>query len=177
VVKGRAPRTLLGKYAGMSARQRVFRTSEAVEAEETEGYDVAVRRVFFDEVLLVTYHQTTGVAFVVTLIVLITLLGFFGLLAFFGDSKVGAGILIFTVLPCVLALFLRLLLKLDVITVYGLRSKAQVAFWFDKDKARQTYQQLARMAREKQQRLRAAQPVRRPPPIPSLAPPPPLEGA
>ncbi|HEY6549528.1 MAG TPA: hypothetical protein VI589_16540 [Vicinamibacteria bacterium] len=168
------PRTLLGKQSGLSSRQRVFRTAEAVEAEETEGYDVAVRRVFFDEVLLVTYHQTVGVGFVVAMLVVMSLFGFLGLALLIADTRAGIGVLLVLV-PFALALFLRLLLKLDVITVYGLRTKAAVAFWFGKDEARRLYQQLARMARERQQRVRASLPVRRPPPVPSLPPPPPLE--
>ncbi len=175
-MKGPPLRTLLGKQSSLSSRQRVYRTAFGVEAEETEGYDVAVRRVFFDEVLLVTYHQTVGVGFVVGMLVVISLFGFLGLALLMADTRTGIGVLLFVV-PFALALFLRLLLKLDVVTVYGLRTKAAVAFWFGKDEARRVYQQLTRMAREQQQRVRASSPVRRPPPPPSLLPPPPLETA
>lgn len=170
------PRTLLGKQSNLSSRQRVFRTALAIEAEETEGYDVSVRRVFFDEVLLVTYHQTVGVGFVVGMLAVISLFGFLGLALLMADTRVGVGVLLLVV-PFALALFLRLLLKLDVVTVYGLRTKAAVAFWFGKDEARRAYQQITRMARERQQRVRASVPARRPPPVPGLKPPPPLEPA
>jgi hypothetical protein len=177
VVKKPTPRTLLGKQSNLFSGRRVFRTGDSVEAEETEGYDLAVRRVFFDEVLLVTYHQTVGVGFVVGMLVVISLFGFMGLAMLMADTRVGIGVLLFLV-PFALALFLRLLLKLDVVTVFGLRTKAAVAFWFGKDEARRVYQQLTRLARERQQRVRAAQPVRRPPPpLPNLPPPPPLEPA
>ncbi len=55
-----ARRTLLGRGSTLSSRLRVFRTPDAVEVDEIEGYDVTRRRVRFDEVLLVTYHRIVG---------------------------------------------------------------------------------------------------------------------
>jgi hypothetical protein len=170
-------RTLLGRHSGATSQERVFLTSDAIEVEEAEGYDVSRRRVFFDEVLLVTYHQTAGVGFVVAMVVFMTLFGFIGLLTLVADARTGGIVLALLVLPFVVALVLRLALKLDVITVHGRRTKAELRFWFRKGRAQQVYQRITRLVRARQQRLRAARPVRRPPPPPRMPPPPPPEEA
>jgi hypothetical protein len=171
-------RILLGKRSGLSSRQRIYRTPDAIEVEEAEGYDVSRRRVWLDEVVIVTYHQTVGWGFVAAMLACMTIFGFVGLLVMIGDRWTGAAFLAITVLPFALALVLRLVYKLDVITVFGRRTKAELQFWLRKARARQVYQQVARLARERQQRMRAAAPVRRPqtpPPVPRPFVPPPPE--
>jgi hypothetical protein len=165
-------RILLGKVSSLSSRQKVFRTPDAIEVEETEGYDLTRRRVWFDEVLLVTYHREMGWAFVVTMLAFSSIFGFPGLLMLVANRS--PAVLVYfaiAVLPFVLALGLRLALRLDVVTVYGRRTKAQVHFWFGKAQARQVYQQVTRLARERQPRPRAPVSVRPPPPPPSSVPP------
>jgi len=168
-------RTLLGKGSSLSSRHRVFRTADAIEVEEAEGYDVTRRRVWWDEVLLVTYHRRVGWAFVVAMLVFMSLFGFFGLILLIASPSVqSAGYLAALLLPFALPLALRLLLRVDVVTVYGRRTKAEMQFWFRKAQARQVYQQVCRLARERQQRLRNAPAPRRPaPPPPPPAPMPP----
>lgn len=164
-------RILLGKVSGLSSRQRVFRTPDAIEVEETEGYDLTRRRVWFDEVLLVTYHREMGWAFVVAMLAFSGIFGFPGLILLIADRSLGVAVYFaLVVLPFVIALVLRLALRLDVVTVYGRRTKARVHFWFGKAKARQVYQQVTRLARERQPRPRAPVSVR-PPPPPSSVPP------
>jgi hypothetical protein len=165
-----AERILLGKVSSLSSRQKVFRTPDAVEVEETEGYDLTRRRVWFDEVLLVTYHREVGWAFVVTMLALSGIFGFPGLLMLIAQRSLGVAIYFaIAVLPFAIALGLRLALRLDVVTVYGRRTKAQVHFWFGKAQARRVYQEVTRLARERQPRPRVSTGVR-PPPPPSAPP-------
>jgi hypothetical protein len=166
-------RILLGKVSSLSSRQRVFRTPDAIEVEEAEGYDLTRRRVWFDEVLLVTYHREVGWAFVLAMLVFSGLFGFPGLLILATNPSAGVGVYFaIVVLPFVVALVLRLVLRLEVVTVYGRRTKAQMHFWFGKARARQVYQQVTRLARERQQRLRRPLPRRPPrPPAPPTVPP------
>ncbi len=168
-------RVLLGKGSSLSSRHRVFRTPDAIEVEEVEGYDVTRRRVWLDEVLLVTYHRTVGWAFVAVMLAFMALVGFFGLVFMVANPSVeSAGYVAVLLLPFVLPLALRLLLRVDVITIYGRRTKAEMQFWFRKAQARQVYQQVCRLARERQQRLRSAPGARRPAPPPPPSRPPPI---
>ena len=87
-------RTLIGKRNGVSTRQRIYRTADALEIEEVEGYDVTRRRVFFDDIVLVTYHQFLGWPFLVALGVLLTFSAFFTVLASLGSRQSGFVVLL-----------------------------------------------------------------------------------
>ena len=63
-----ARRTLLGRRSTVSSQWKVYRSPDAIETEELEGYDVVRKRVLLDEVLLVTLHRTIGWPFVVTMV-------------------------------------------------------------------------------------------------------------
>ena len=164
-------RTLLGGQRGLLSNVRVYRTADAVEVDEVEGYDVSRRSVLLDEVLLVTYHQAFGWKLLVGLgrvrdadrcrlrhpgprRALIT-----GVVP---SPSCG--------LPFVIAAALRLALRLDVVTVYGIRSKASMSFWFRKRRAREVFALVCRLARERQPPRPAA--ARRVPAAPLAAPPP-----
>lgn len=163
-----AARVLLGKRSGLSSRQRVFRTPDAVEVEEAEGYDVSRRRVWLDEVLLVTHHRTYGLGFLLTMAAFALFFGLVSIGALIGDLTVGLVILGLSVLPFILAFLLRLVFGLDVITVYGRRTKAEIHFWFRKARARQVFQEVSRLARERQDRIRARSRPAPAPPAPAL---------
>ena len=170
-------RILLGRGSSLSSRHRVFHTPDAIEIEEAEGYDVTRRRVWLDEVLLITYHQAVGWAFVAVMLAFMGIIGIFGMIPLLvNPSAQSAGYLAGLLLPFAILLALRLLLRVDVITVYGRRTKADMQFWFRKTQARQVYQQVCRLARERQQRLRNAPGARRPapPPPPTTPMPPPI---
>ena len=166
-------RTLLGKGSSLSSRHRVFRTPDAIEVDEVEGYDVTRRRVWFDEVLLVTYHRMVGWPFVLVMLAFMSLFGLFGTLIVVADPSVRSALILAAVLfPFALPVVLRLILRVDVVTVYGVRTSADMHFWFRKGQARQVYQQVCRVVRERQQRQRSAPGARRPaPPPPPLASP------
>jgi hypothetical protein len=149
----RGGRHYLGKASGIALRQRVYRAREYLEVDEIDGYDVVRKRVFFDDVVLVTYHRflgwpyLAGIGVVLALFVLISL----GI----GVSDARAGLITFALgaLPFLVLLLLRLILKVDAVTVFGKRSKAQVHFPFRKARAREVYVQLCRAVREQQERL------------------------
>jgi hypothetical protein len=147
-------RSLIGKRNGVSSRQRIYQSAEAIEVDELEGYDVTQRRVFFDDIVLVTYHQFVGWPFLVLMGFLLTVSVLFTFAAF----EVGGwvpGLVVFSIsaLPCLIAIILRLVLRVDAVTVYGKRTRVQIPFWFRKQQARELYQQIGRLALEHQDRL------------------------
>jgi hypothetical protein len=146
-------RTFIAKRNGLSSRQRIYRTADAIEVEEVEGYDVTRRRVFFDDIVLVTYHQFLGWTFLVAMGVLLTVSTLLTVLVSLGSRESGLVVFLVFVLPCLIAIILRLVVRVDAVTVYGKRTRAQIPFWFRKQQARELYQQIGRLAREHQERL------------------------
>lgn len=143
-------RSLLGIRSGIASRVRVYRTADALEVEELEGYDVTRKRVFFDEVLLVTYHRCVGAGWVAAVSLL---LGFAALLSaavLAANRSAGLVLLVCLPLPLLALLVLRLTLRVEAVTVYGRRSRAQLHFWFRKRRAREVFQLVCRLARERQ---------------------------
>ena len=156
-------RTFVARRVGLSSVERVYRTRDAIEVDELEGYDVTRRRVLFDEVLLVTRHKEIGWAFVVAMLAFITFMGFMSLAIGIVDAGTGLGTALFFVLPFVVLLALRLVLQVDIVTVHSRRTRARIPFWFQKDRAREVFQLIVRLAREHQDRLAQAQQAARPP--------------
>jgi hypothetical protein len=165
----RAPRrTLLGTTSGLSSFSRVYRTADAVEVDEIEGTDVTRRRVLLEEVLLVTHHREYGTAFVLTLLAVLTVFGAMSALAAAAQISVGLVLFAFTGLPALLALALRLALGLDVVTVFGRRTRATVHFSVRKARAREVFRLVCRLARERQERL-VRERARTKPPTPTAS--------
>ena len=161
-------RTLLSRRGGLSSIDRIYRTRDAIEVDELEGTDVTRRRVLFDEVLLVTLHREFGWAFVVTMLVLLTFTVPMSLAFALADGGTGAGVALFIVLPPVVLLVVRFILRVDVVTVHGPRSRARIPFWFRKARAREVFGLVTRMAREHQDRRARTLGV---PPNPGALPP------
>jgi hypothetical protein len=72
-----------------------------------------------------------------------------------GVGNASAGLIAFAVsgLPFLVLLVLRLIMKVDAVTVFGKRSKAKIHYPFRKARAREVYLQLCRAVREQQDRL------------------------
>jgi len=150
-------RAFLSRRGALSSIDTVYRTRDAIEVDELEGTDVTRRRVLFDEVLFVTLHQEFGWAFVVMLLVILTITVPISLIAALADGITGAIVAFFTVLPFVALLVLRFAMRVDVVTVQGPRSRVRIPFWFRKARAREVFANITRLAREHQERRARAQ--------------------
>jgi hypothetical protein len=166
-------RRYLGADHDMAGRKKVFRLPDALETDEGSFIRIERTRVYFDDVLAITRHRQLGLGFLI----------FNGLLG--GGFLIGAvsawvstsvpGLFIFLgidSLPFVLAFILRLLLGVDVITVYGRRTMTRMRYFFRKGRAREVFEDLTREIEARQQKaaLAAAPP---PAPPPEGPPPPP----
>jgi len=144
-------KTLIGTDNGLASRGRVYETDDAIVAETTDQYELSRKSVLFEDVLLITYHREIGWPFVVVQSVVI----FFVLLvagvtyAANGPSKVVAIIAAFAA-PSLIALTVRLIFKVDVISIFGRRSRAAIRFSFRKKRAREVYGRLCYRTRQKQ---------------------------
>ncbi|HWW62885.1 MAG TPA: hypothetical protein VN181_16040 [Thermoanaerobaculia bacterium] len=139
-------REKLGNTAGAFTRQAIFRTDDAIEVDDLEWVEIRRTRVFFDDVLLVTYHKEIGILFPVAMGVIA---GFWGLIALaIATSSVEVSLIFFGLAALfAIPMILRLLLKLDVITVYGRRSKARLQFGYRKGRARRLYDEICEQVR------------------------------
>jgi len=153
--------TRLGTRRGLLSVARVYRTADALEVDEIEGYDVARRSVLFDEVLLVSYHRELGWPLMLVLAVLLTLATVVSALVALASPRAGLATFALTGLPWAALGALRLGLRVDVVTIYGIRTKATIPFWFRKRRAREVFTLVCRLARERQQARRVDSAVAR----------------
>jgi hypothetical protein len=154
------PRKLLGRNAGMMTRESVYETPDGIEVDSREGYEVNRKRVLFEEVLLVTIHRGVGALYVVGL-------GFLGLVF----VTIALNILLrsrepvfafwfgVVALPFLAASIIRLVMKLDFVTVFGRRSKAVMRFAFRKRRAREVYGRICSRTLEVQRAMVEAEPA------------------
>ena len=129
-------RTRIGRNTGFATRQIVYRTPLGIEVDELDHFEVVRKRVFYDDVLLVTYHREPS-GFGIFLIIVMLL---FALLAISTSS--GPPLAMTLAAIAALALIggvIRLALKVDVVTIFGRRSKAAVRYPFRKAYARRIY--------------------------------------
>jgi len=169
-------RTLLGRYTGLASRERLYETAEGIEVESNDHYDVARRRVFYDDVVLVTYHRQIGGLFITINLLFIFMIVFMAASVASAIRTKAVWPVIITWLifaaPSAIAVILRLLLRVDVITVFGRRSKATLRYSWRKRRAREVYGRICSRVRHAQRVSEAAtegSPVLQPqlaPPLP-----------
>lgn len=148
----RPVRRLVGKAHSWTERVRVFWTDEALEVDQADNYEIRRRRVFFDEILLVTLHSTRGGVLPWVLALLAVPFGFFSLFSL-GDA--GRMFLIVTVLLGVLAAVVGLL-PVWVVTAFGKRTRARMSFRMREGRAREVYAEICRAVAQAQRALAEA---------------------
>jgi hypothetical protein len=136
-----APRTRLMKSRTAFSHVTVYQTAEGLEIESNEQYEIVERRVLFDDVMLVTLHRELGVAYLVVTGLFAAF--FLGLGILFLSMNIDAwpAAVVFGIVgvPVFLSFLIRLFLGVDVVTVFGRRSKADLRFALRKKRAREVY--------------------------------------
>ena len=59
-------RTLLRRSRTIIGSDAAFLTPDGIDVDATQNYEVVRRRVFFDDVHLVTLHHERGIAYLIT---------------------------------------------------------------------------------------------------------------
>lgn len=143
-------RTLLSRSSNIATRQRVYRIPEGLEVDEIDHFEVRRFRVFFDDVVLMTYHRYRGKPFLAIVGTFIALGTAVGILIARQDLITGAitgGILGG---PFLIAFILHLIFQMDEINVFSRRSRATLRFGFRKARARRLFDELAGAVRTAQ---------------------------
>jgi hypothetical protein len=150
-----ARRVFLGRDASWAERVRVYRTDEALEVAYINTFEVSMRRLFFDEVQLVTLHRARG-SRTLWLLIVLTALCALGTLA--ARSMPGLFQLFFVSVTAIAFAWtlVTALVRPSVVTAYGLRARARIRFLYRPSKARRVYDDVCRRVGEVQGRIAAA---------------------
>ena len=166
-------RRLIGRTATLASREAIYELADGLEIQSSSHYEVDRRRVLFEDVVLVTHHHEKGTLFLVLTALFALFFLSFGAF-FYSVAPNDVTILVFGLiaLPFVVMFLVRLIVGVEVITVFGRRSRAAVRFTFRKRRARELYGNLCARVRAVQ---RAATPEPEPQPVAGEMPlPPPL---
>jgi hypothetical protein len=171
------PRTYLGRDQNMAGMIRVYLLPDAVEIDEISFVEIERTRVYFDDVLAITYHRKRSVGFLVLMGVVVGLMSLIGI-GVLSESRVG-GLLwyLFSVVPPLLTFLFHVILQTDYVTIFGRRTMARMRFRVRKGRAREVYETLAKRIRAVQAAAAAAAAAAQPsepPATPELPPGPPV---
>jgi hypothetical protein len=147
-------RKLLGRNVSIGSREAVYESDDAIEIDATDQYELAHKRVLFEDVMLVTYHREIGWMYIVLHgIVVIIFLAIAAATAAWKGGLIASAIISAFAVPSIISILLRAIYQVDVISVYGRRSRAQVRFLFRKKRARELYGRICARARQIQRQI------------------------
>ena len=153
-----ARRTRLGSDRDGLIRRQVYDVGDALEVDELMMSTINRTRVYFDDVLLLTYHRMFGTLFVVCTVLGAAFFLGLSLLALSNQGNVASIVFAFMSLPFLVPLVFRLIFQVDIITVFGRRSRARLRFDFRKARARALFRELAGRIRTRQAEVAASMP-------------------
>jgi len=164
-------RRLLGTESSLADRCRVYRTADALEVDLVDHYDIRRRRVFFDEVELVTLHSRRGLRGGVAVFGLMALSTGVAWQIVRSDPLSGAILLGLTLGLAALAVAAAFC-PVWIVTVFGKRTRARMRFNLRPGKARSVYTEMCAAAVSAQEALLSAEmaPSERPPGLPPPLP-------
>lgn len=150
------PRRHLGGWTRAGSHGRVFLTADAVEVDEHDGRTIERRRVFLDDIVLITlHHSRSWLGFWITMC-MVTSIMFLGLgiSAAMPAAGSGSGVML-AVFSCIAAPFVVLVLlflrPFAVVTVVGRRSRTRMTWWFAHGKAAAIHHELCQVATARNQ--------------------------
>jgi hypothetical protein len=169
-----AGRKRIGRWNDIASRTAVYQTDTGLEVDQLDHFEINRKRVFYDDILLITKHRFIGGWFVGMM-----LLFGIGFLVIGALTRETAAVITFAVIaaPFLIMALVRVIVRVEVVTVFGKRSRARMRYTFRKGYARKIYAELSAKAREAQRRLeadiQAAEPPAAPPVTDEIPMPPP----
>ena len=144
----------------MAGMIRVYMLPDSLEIDEITFVEIERTRVYFDDVLAVTYHRAVSLPFAILMGLVGGILGAIGLVVLTQKEPVGAIVVLAFAAPFLISFILHLVLKTDFVTVFGRRTLARMRFRVRKARAREVYETLTAKIRVAQEAAAAAQPAR-----------------
>ena len=168
-------RKKLGASRGVSLRHCVFRIAEGLEIDDVDHFSVRRRRVFFEDVVLVTLHSSVARAHVIVHALLAFIVLGIAIACFTADAPEGGWVFVAIASPFVVFALLHLTARTHTVTVFGRRTRARIDVRFSRAKAQRRFEELSMAASSRQREIRseiaAADPLVAPPPASPEAPP------
>ena len=111
----------IGKSSSLVTRETIYQGDDGFEVETREQYEISERHVLYDDIQLVTYHRELGAAYLIVTgtVALLFIAPALALLAFNSDAWPAVIVFMIFGLPALFAFLMRLLWRLDVITIFG----------------------------------------------------------
>lgn len=144
-------RRFLGRFNDLVSRHAIYETDDALEIDEQDSFEIVRKRVFFEDVLLVTMHERTAI---LPIFFSLGFAVFLGLIAAIAKGDAGKVFATFAV-PMLIYGVLRIARKETIVTVFGRRSKARIRFSLRKARAHRVYGELCAHVRRVQTQLQA----------------------
>ena len=161
-------KTLVGTNKGLVTRERVFETDDAIVVESTDQYELSRKSVLFEDVLLITYHREIGWPFILVQSAVIFFVLMVAAITYTATGPLSVvAIMSAFAIPSIVAVTVRAIFKVDVISIFGRRSRAAIRFSFRKKRAREVYGRLCFLTRQKQRVPEEVTPQPEPQPEPS----------
>src|SRR5688572_13799943 len=150
-------RRLLGTRGNLGGATRVYRTQDGLEIDDAEDERIFRKRVFWDEVLMVTLHHGRDVPFVIFALIGAGFLALFSF-AMGAAASVVAGVVmsLLTWVPLVVYTIVRVVQGVPTVSVYGRRTMARLTFPLRPGRARAVYAEISGAARRRQDAARTA---------------------
>jgi hypothetical protein len=142
-------RRFLGRYNDVVTRHAVYMTDSAIEIDERDIFSVVRKRVFFEDVLLVTLHDRIAILQIFVSLGFAFFLGMIGLIA----GGMAGGITALCGLPLLIYGVLLIRIRESIITIFGRRSRARIRFTLRRAHARRLYEELCAQARRMQNEM------------------------
>ncbi|HLX63076.1 MAG TPA: hypothetical protein VKX17_17535 [Planctomycetota bacterium] len=162
----------LGK-SGLSGSVRVYLAGDCLEIEEQRPVDIVRHRVFLDDVLMVTRCKRLGWIFLTVAGLFAGLFGLTATIMFILGLPLAGAIFGAIALALAVAFVVRIMIKMDVITVQGRRRHVEIAFGMDKAEVKATFDDIVAAVREKIEETNARLARERPVEVvPDVGPPP-----
>ncbi len=148
------PRRLVAKARRLAGQLRVYATNHAFEFDDFAQGELRRRRIFYDEVLLVTRHRSVGWLFLAVCGALIVLFAI--PVVSLGREQLADGLLLFAIVdgPLLLAFALQTAIGSHTVTVWGKRAKARIPLGIRAGRARAVFAELCKLVREEHERRR-----------------------
>ena len=141
-------RRRLGSWNNAGSRGRVYLTDDAIEVDEADGWNIDRRRVFLDDIVLITLHRSRswfGFWTMMCMALSILLIG-----AGVGPTLPGGTVAVIAIFAGISSPFLLIALlflrPFAVVTVVGRRTRTRLTWWFRHGRAAASYHELCRLA-------------------------------
>ncbi len=141
-------KSFMGK-GGTGGNARVYLAADCLEVEQQLPVDILRQRIYLDDVLMVTRSQRFGWQYLLACGAIAAICGMTALGLAISGYTVACLILVIIAAAATVLFAVRLILRLDVITIFGRRKRIEIVFGFNKESVQDRFDKIVAAVREK----------------------------